>query len=29
VKRQDVLDQIYRDPNKSVFLKNIKPGQGL
>ena len=29
VKRQDVLDQIYRDPNKSVFLKDIKPGQGL
>ena len=29
VKRQDVLDQIYRDPNESVILKDIKPGQGL
>ena len=29
VKRQDVLDQIYRDSNKSVILKDIKPGQGL
>ena len=29
VKRQDVLNQIYRDPNNSVILKDIKPGQGL
>ena len=29
VKRQDILAQIYRDPDKSVSLKNIKPGQGL
>jgi NADH-quinone oxidoreductase subunit J len=29
VKRQDILTQIYRDPDKSLSLKNIKPGQGL
>ena len=29
VKRQDILAQIYRDPDKSVSLKNVKPGQGL
>jgi NADH-quinone oxidoreductase subunit J len=29
VKRQDILAQIYRDPDKSLSLKNIKPGQGL
>jgi len=29
VKRQDILAQIYRDPDKSVALKNVKPGQGL
>jgi NADH-quinone oxidoreductase subunit J len=29
IKRQDILAQIYRDPDKSLSLKNIKPGQGL
>ncbi len=29
VKRQNILTQIYRDPAKSVELKDIKPGQGL
>ena len=29
VKRQDILTQIYRDPEKSLSLKNVKPGQGL
>jgi len=29
VKRQDVLAQLYRDPAKSMELKDIKPGQGL
>ena len=29
VKRQDILGQIYRDPDKSLSLKNVKPGQGL
>ena len=29
VKRQDILAQIYRDPGKSLSLKNVKPGQGL
>lgn len=29
VKRQDVLAQMYRDPAKSMELKDIKPGQGL
>ena len=29
VKRQDILAQIYRDPNSSIELKHIKPGQGL
>ena len=29
VKRQDILAQIYRDPDKSMSLKNVKPGQGL
>ena len=29
VKRQDILTQIYRDPDKSLSLKNVKPGQGL
>lgn len=29
VKRQDILTQIYRDPAKSMELKDIKPGQGL
>ena len=29
IKRQDILSQIYRDPDKSLSLKNVKPGQGL
>ena len=29
VKRQDVLSQIYKDPDSSIELKDIKPGQGL
>ena len=29
VKRQDILAQIYRDPAKSVELKDVKPGQGI
>lgn len=28
VKRQDVLSQMYRDPSKSVTLKNIKVSSG-
>ena len=29
VKRQDVLQQMYRDPAKAMELKDVKPGQGL
>ena len=29
VKKQDILTQIYRDPDNSIELKDIKPGQGL
>lgn len=29
VKRQNVLQQMYRDPAKAMELKDIKPGQGL
>tara|TARA_Y100001968_G_C19175060_1_gene627594 strand:- start:429 stop:827 length:399 start_codon:yes stop_codon:yes gene_type:complete len=29
VKRQDILAQIYRDPDSSIELKDVKPGQGL
>ncbi|MEM8579964.1 MAG: NADH-quinone oxidoreductase subunit J [Pseudomonadota bacterium] len=29
VKRQDVLAQMYRDPEKAMELKDVKPGQGL
>ena len=28
-KRQDILVQIYRDPESSIELKDVKPGQGL
>jgi NADH-quinone oxidoreductase subunit J len=28
VKRQDVLEQMYRDPKAAVTLVDIKPGQG-
>ena len=29
IKRQDILQQMYRDPAKSMELKDVKPGQGL
>ncbi|MFD1913462.1 NADH-quinone oxidoreductase subunit J [Halodurantibacterium flavum] len=29
IKRQDVLSQMYRDPAKTLELKDVKPGQGL
>ena len=29
VKRQDILAQIYRDPNDALEVLDIKPGQGL
>ena len=29
VKRQDVMQQMSRDPAKAVILKDIKPGQGI
>ena len=29
VKRQDILAQIYRDPAKSVDLRDVEPGKGL
>lgn len=29
IKRQNVLDQMWRDPGKSVEMIDIKPGQGL
>ena len=29
VKRQNILSQIYRDPNKSLEIVDVKPGQGL
>ena len=29
VKRQNVLEQMWRDPAKQLELKDIKPGQGL
>lgn len=29
VKRQSILSQIYRDPAKTMELKDVKPGQGL
>ena len=29
VKRQDILAQIYRDPNDALEVVDIKPGQGL
>lgn len=29
IKRQDILAQIYRDPAKSMEIKDVKPGQGL
>ena len=29
VKRQDILQQMWRDPAKAMELKDVKPGQGL
>ena len=29
IKRQNVLAQMYRDPAKSMELRDVKPGQGL
>ena len=29
VKRQDILAQIYRDPNDALEDVDVKPGQGL
>ena len=29
IKRQDILAQIYRDPAKSMDVRDVKPGQGL
>ena len=29
IKRQDILAQIYRDPQASVELRDVKPGQGI
>ncbi|OUS22056.1 NADH-quinone oxidoreductase subunit J [Litorivita pollutaquae] len=29
VKRQNVLEQMWRDPAEAMELKNVKPGQGL
>ncbi|PIE14476.1 MAG: NADH:ubiquinone oxidoreductase subunit J [Rhodobacterales bacterium] len=29
VKRQDVLQQMWRDPAEAMELKDVKPGQGL
>jgi NADH-quinone oxidoreductase subunit J len=29
VKRQNVLDQMFRDPEKAMELRDVKPGQGL
>lgn len=29
VKRQNVLQQMYRDPAKAMELRDVKPGQGL
>ncbi|WP_207100611.1 NADH-quinone oxidoreductase subunit J [Paracoccus shandongensis] len=29
IKRQDVLEQMWRDPAKTMELRDVKPGQGL
>jgi NADH-quinone oxidoreductase subunit J len=29
IKRQDILQQMWRDPAKAMELKDVKPGQGL
>ena len=29
VKRQNIIKQIYRDPNASIEVKDVKPGEGI
>lgn len=29
IKRQDILQQMYRDPAKAMEIRDVKPGQGL
>ena len=29
VKRQDILQQMYRDPGEAMVMRDVKPGQGL
>ncbi|RFP89729.1 NADH-quinone oxidoreductase subunit J [Rhodobacteraceae bacterium 63075] len=29
IKRQNVLEQMWRDPGKAIEMKDVKPGQGL
>ena len=29
VKRQNIINQIYRDPNASIEVKDVKPGEGI
>ncbi len=29
VKRQDILQQMYRDPKQALVMKDVEPGQGL
>ena len=29
VKRQDILQQMYRDPEAALVMKDVEPGQGL
>lgn len=29
IKRQDILQQMWRDPAKALEMKDVKPGQGL
>ncbi|WP_322892715.1 MULTISPECIES: NADH-quinone oxidoreductase subunit J [unclassified Yoonia] len=29
IKRQNILNQMYRDPAKAMELRDVKPGQGL
>ena len=29
IKRQNVLEQMYRDPKTAVELRDVKPGEGV
>jgi len=29
VKRQNIMDQIYRDPNTAIEVKDVNPGEGI